>query len=333
VKTARFYTRLEGGGVQCDLCPHACKLADGKTGVCGVRRNHDGVLYSLVYQRAAAMHVDPIEKKPLFHVYPGSSSFSIATVGCNFHCRFCQNHDISQVHSEPAGESVTSRQIVDAAQAHGCKTIACTYTEPTVFYEYALEIAQLAQERGLATVFVTNGYINEAPLTELAPYLAAANVDLKGWNEDFYRRVVGGDLASVLRSLRLMKKLGIWVEVTTLLVPEQISEIDLQAIAGFIRDELGVETPWHISRFHPNYQYTHVPATAIDLLRRGREIGLAEGLRYVYSGNVPGDEGEHTFCPHCGKKVIERYGYQILSYHLENGCCRFCRAQLDGIGL
>ncbi len=333
MKEAQFYTALEGGNVICQLCPHACKPADGKVGVCGVRQNLGGVLYSLVYEKAAAVHVDPIEKKPLFHVYPGSASFSIATMGCNFHCRFCQNHDLSQVHGEPAGQPLTSRQVVDAAVSRGCRTIACTYTEPTVYFEYALEIAQLAKAEGMATVFVTNGYINEAPLRELAPFLAAANVDLKGWNRDFYRRVIGGDRDSVLATLKVMKQLGVWVEVTTLLVPDQIVETDLQEIARFIRQELGAETPWHISRYHPDYQYTQTPATPLSLLQRGREIGLAAGLRYVYSGNIPGDEGEHTYCPQCGKKVIERYGFQITAYHVHNGGCRFCGAVLDGVGL
>jgi len=333
MKEAQFYIALENGQVVCQLCPHACKLADGRVGVCGVRRNRGGGLSSRVYEKAAAMHADPSEKKPLFHVYPGSASFSIATMGCNFHCRFCQNHDLSQVHGEPTGQLATSRQVVDAAILRRCRTIACTYTEPTVYFEYALEIARLAKAEGIATVFVTNGYINEAPLRELAPYLAAANVDLKGWNKDFYRRVIGGDLDSVLATLKLMKGLGVWVEVTTLLVPDQISEPDLQEIARFISQELGAETPWHISRYHPDYQYTQTPATPLALLQRGREIGLAAGLRYVYSGNIPGDEGEHTYCPQCGRKVIERYGFQILANHVHNGGCRFCGAGLDGIGL
>ncbi|NLP09418.1 AmmeMemoRadiSam system radical SAM enzyme, partial [bacterium] len=332
MKEAQFYTALEGGHVVCQLCPHTCKLTEGKVGICGVRQNLGGVLYSLVYEKAAAVHVDPIEKKPLFHVYPGSASFSIAAMGCNFHCRFCQNHALSQVQGEPGGQPVTSRQVVDAAVSRGCKTIACTYTEPTVYFEYALEIARLAQAEEIATVFVTNGYINDAPLRELAPFLTAANVDLKGWNKDFYRRVIGGDLDNVLATLKLMKELGVWVEVTTLLVPDQIGETDLQEIARFISRELGVETPWHISRYHPDYQYTQTPATPLSMLQRGREIGLAAGLRYVYSGNIPGDKGEHTYCPQCGKKVIERYGFQILAYHVHNGGCRFCGAVLDGVG-
>jgi pyruvate formate lyase activating enzyme len=334
VKEARFYKTLDHEQVVCELCPHQCKLSDGKIGVCGVRQNLKGVLYSLVFEQPVAMHVDPIEKKPFFHVFPGSTSYSVATVGCNFHCHFCQNHNISQVRGKPlSGDSLSARQIVQAAQDNGCKTIACTYTEPTVYYEFAFEIARIANENGLATVWVTNGYINEAPLAEIAPFLAAANVDLKGWNEAFYRKVVGGDLRSVLRSLKQMKTMGVWVEVTTLLVPDQISDQDLAAMALFIKEELGEETPWHISRFYPQFEYTHVPATPVSLLQRAREIGLQVGLRYVYSGNVPGDKGEHTYCPHCGKLVIERFGFQILAYHLQNSRCSFCNAGLDGVGL
>ncbi len=333
MKEARYYRTADAKAVICTLCPHGCKLADGKTGICGVRQNRDGVLYSLVYERPIAMHIDPIEKKPLFHVFPGSSSYSLATMGCNFSCRFCQNHDISQVVGEPLGRPFTSREIVEDAAAHRCKTIACTYTEPTVYYEYALDIARQARERDMAVVFVTNGYINKEPLAEIAPFLTAANVDLKGWNESFYRRVVGGELRHVLAALQQMKKAGIWVEVTTLLVPDGISEDDLAAMASFIKTELGAETPWHISRFYPQYQYTHVAATSLSLLQRAREIGLQSGLRYVYSGNVAGDAGEHTLCPGCGKTVIERYGYEILAYHMQNGCCTFCHTRLDGVGL
>jgi pyruvate formate lyase activating enzyme len=333
VKEALYYNTADHEQVICTLCPHGCKLAKGKTGLCGVRQNRDGVLYSLVYERPVALHVDPIEKKPFFHVFPGSKSYSLATMGCNFSCQFCQNHDISQVTGEPMGRPFTGRQVVDDAAAQGCKTIACTYTEPTVYYEYALDIARRAREKGIAVVFVTNGYINKEPLAEIAPYLTAANVDLKGWNESFYRRVVGGDLRHVLAALQQMKKSGVWVEVTTLLVPDRITEDDVTAIAVFIKTELGAETPWHISRFYPNYRYTEAAATPLSQLQRAREIGLAGGLRYVYSGNVPGEPGEHTQCPGCGKTVIERRGFQILASYLQNGCCLFCSRALDGVGL
>jgi len=335
---AQFYKKLGDNKVQCTLCPHNCKLGEGKRGICGVRENQGGVLYSLVYEKAIATHVDPIEKKPLFHVYPGSQSFSIATVGCNFKCRFCQNCDISQAPHEMngliMGQDLGARAAVDLAIKQKCKTIACTYTEPTIFYEYALDIARLALENDIYTVFVSNGYINEEPLRKAAPYIAAANIDLKGWDEKFYRGIVGGDLKSVLKTLRLMKELNIWLEVTTLVVPTYVdNEETLREIARFIRDELGPETPWHISRFHPQYLCHELPMTPLNILRRAREIGLEEGLRYVYSGNVPGDIGEHTNCYSCGELLIERYGYNIINYFIKEGKCHNCGVQIDGIGL
>ncbi len=336
MKQALYYERLDDERVQCRLCPHECKIAREKYGLCGVRQNIDGDLYSLVYERAIAVHVDPIEKKPLFHVFPGSRSFSIATAGCNFSCRFCQNHTISQLKASSLppfmGEKLPATVVVEQALRSQCKTIACTYTEPTVFFEYCLDIAKAAQEKDIKTVWVTNGFINEAPLREIAPYLAAANVDLKGWDESFYRKIVGGELAPVLNTLKLMKNLGIWVEVTTLVVPSYVdNEETLLSIATFIKNELGAETPWHISRFYPQYQCTHLPPTNVAILRRAREIGLEMGLRYVYSGNVPGDIGENTFCYNCGAKLIERYGFEILANHIKNSKCSVCGALIDGL--
>jgi pyruvate formate lyase activating enzyme len=338
MKEAWYYEKLDDRQVKCTLCPHNCKLTDGKFGICGVRQNQGGILYTHVYENAITIHIDPIEKKPLFHVYPGSKSFSLATVGCNLSCKFCQNHDISQMprteRGAVQGQKVTVNQVVTAAMKGKCKTIACTYTEPTIFYEYAFDIAKLAEERGVKSVFVTNGYINEEPLRQIAPYLIAANVDLKGWDESFYRKVVGGDLQSVLKTLKLMKTLGIWLEVTTLVVPEYVdSEDKFHEIALFIKNELGPETPWHISRFYPNYECNYLPPTPVEVLRRAREIGLEEGLRYVYSGNVPGDVGESTFCYACGKKLIERYGFAILSNIIKAGKCPGCGTVIEGVGM
>ncbi|MBN2412015.1 AmmeMemoRadiSam system radical SAM enzyme [candidate division KSB1 bacterium] len=335
---AQFYDKLEENKVICTLCPHNCKLSDGKRGICGVRENRGGILYSLVYEKAVATHVDPIEKKPLFHVYPGSQSFSIATAGCNFKCRFCQNHDISQLPqkkgSEIMGQTLSAKSAVGMAKRQKCKTIACTYTEPTIYYEYAYDIARLAAENEIYTVFVSNGYINEEPLRKVAPFIAAANIDLKGWDEKFYRGIVGGDLKSVLKTLRLMKELNIWLEVTTLVVPTYVDHEDtLREMARFIKNELGPETPWHISRFHPQYLCNDLPMTPLNILRRAREIGFEEGLRYVYSGNVPGDTGEHTYCYSCGELLIERYGFFIINYFIKNGACFNCGMPIDGIGL
>ncbi|HFE53087.1 MAG TPA: AmmeMemoRadiSam system radical SAM enzyme, partial [Bacteroidetes bacterium] len=301
MKEAMFYERLEGNKVVCRLCPHDCVLKDGQVGICGVRQNRGGTLYTLVYGKAIAVHVDPIEKKPLFHVYPGTRSFSLATVGCNFRCKFCQNADISMIrlrHGEEApGETLLPEEVVRLAVRYDCKTIAYTYTEPTIFYEYAYDTSVLAVKHDILNVFVTNGFISQEALRHIAPVLHAVNVDLKGWSEEYYRKIVGGRLQPILDNLKLMKQLGIWVEVTTLCVPGYVDTDDqFRSIARFIRDELGPETPWHVSRFYPHYQMTDVPATPISVLKRAREIGLEEGLRYVYSGNVPGDEGEHTYC-------------------------------------
>jgi len=337
MKEARFYERLEDQRVRCVLCPHECMLRDGQVGVCGVRQNVGGTLYSLVYGRAIAVHVDPIEKKPLFHVHPGSRSFSLATVGCNFRCLFCQNSDISQVrlsHAQVPGEEIAPEELVKLAERYACKTIAYTYTEPTVFYEYAYDTAVLAAERGILNVFVTNGFISAAPLEEIAPVLHAANVDLKGWSEEFYRRIVGGDLKTVLDTLKRMKRLGIWVEVTTLCVPGYVdTDEQFRSIARFIRDELGPETPWHVSRFYPHFRMTDRPPTSVSVLQRARQIGLEEGLRYVYSGNVPGDEGENTFCYRCGRLLIRRWGFSVLENRVREGKCPDCGAEIDGIGL
>lgn len=336
MRQADFYITLKNQTVQCTLCPHNCRLVDGEFGLCGVRQNKDGVLYSHVYERAIATHVDPIEKKPLFHVYPGSKSFSIATVGCNFKCTFCQNHEISQMPHTGyiEGQTLPVEQVVKLAVHAGCQTIACTYTEPTIYFEYAFDIAQKAAEFGVKTVFVSNGFTNPKPIEKIAPFLSAANIDLKGWDEQFYRDVCGGELKSVLNTLKLMKKLGIFVEVTTLLVTGYVdNEKTLREIAQFILNELGPETPWHISRFYPNYHYRDVQPTSSNIIKKAREIGLTAGLRYVYSGNVPGDEGESTYCYSCGEKLIARYGYHIEYNKITDNKCPACGAEIDGIGL
>ncbi len=337
MRSALHFQKLENK-VRCTLCPHFCTLDPDEIGLCGVRQNREGELYSLVYGKAIASHVDPIEKKPLFHVYPGSRSMSIATAGCNFSCQFCQNHEISQVQPHRGrlimGEDVTPDQVVRAAGDHGCKTIAFTYTEPTIYYEFAFDIARQAQDAGIESVWISNGFINPEPLKEIAPYLVGANIDLKGWDETFYKEYVGGRLKPVLQALKLFKESGVWVEVTTLVVPGHVDdENQYRDVSHFIRDELGPETPWHISRFYPHYQCTHLPSTPVDALRRAREIGQEEGLYYVYSGNVPGDDGEHTCCHHCGYQLIERYGFQVLHNAIRDGVCPNCGTAPHGVGM
>ncbi len=327
MKEAMFYRSDSSGEVTCELCPHGCRVREDGTGLCGVRKNQGGTLTSLVYEKAVAANADPIEKKPLFHFQPGTRSFSIATVGCNLACSHCQNADISQMPADRgliAGERLPPAQVVSRALKERCSSISYTYTEPTVYYEYAYETARLADDAGLKNVFVTNGYIQEEPLKALQPWLHAANVDLKSFRDRFYREVCKARLQPVLDTLRLMKRLGIWLEVTTLLIPGwNDEEEELRDLAGFLR-EIDPETPWHISAFHPTYRMTDRNRTPIAALRRAREIGREEGLSFVYTGNAPGDDGEHTFCPDCGRCVIRRHGFRIVEMNLDDHRCGAC---------
>ena len=330
-----FYEKLDDKLVNCNLCSHRCrKIADSKRGICGVRENRDGKLYSLVYGKAVARSVDPIEKKPLFNFLPGSRAYSIATVGCNFRCDNCQNYDISQlpsVRSAIVGEDVPPEEVVLAAKLSNCKSIAYTYTEPTIFFEYALDIAKIARNEGIKNVFVTNGYITPEALKEIGPYLDAANIDLKSFSDEFYRKNCGARLEPVLDSIKLYKSLGIWIELTTLIIPTlNDSEDELRKIAEFIK-EVGAEIPWHITQFHPTYKLIDKPVTPVTTLRRARQIGLEAGLRYVYEGNVPGENGENTYCPKCQKMLIRRLGYQIIDNKIKNSTCPYCGAKIDGV--
>lgn len=334
MKRAMLVRELEDDIVQCRTCAHMCTIRPGKRGICGVHENRDGVLMSLVYGRAIALNVDPIEKKPLFHFHPGTGAFSLATVGCNFHCYNCQNADISQMPRESGrieGRQILPEHIVDLADRQHCKTIAYTYTEPAVFFDYAYDTAKRAHDRGLKNIFVTNGYLSEEALDVIKPFLDGANVDLKSFRDGAYTSVCGARLQPVLDSIIRMKHAGIWVEVTTLLIPGfNDSEDEIRDIACFILDcDPGI--PWHISRFHPTYRMTDRPSTPVDTVRRACEIGLAEGLRYVYAGNIPGDEKENTICYRCGKRIITRHGFTVGNNLLTEGCCPACGAEIDGI--
>jgi len=331
---AMFYEKTEDKAVKCGLCPHSCKIANQKRGICGVRENREGVLYSLVYGRAISWAIDPIEKKPLYHFHPGSDIFSIATMGCNLRCGHCQNYSISQLSGEAIeGRDLSPEKVVWQAKMTGCLSIAYTYTEPTIFFEYAYDTSRLAKKDNLNNIFVTNGYMSEESLKKMSPYLDAANVDLKSFSENHYRKICGGKLKFVLQILELMKKLGIWLEVTTLLIPTfNDSEGELRKIAEFIL-HLGKDTPWHVSRFYPSYRMMDLPPTPLQTLYRARQIGLDTGLRYVYTGNVPGDEGENTYCYECGQAIIVRYGYHIKANHIQRGLCEYCKAKIDGVGL
>jgi len=336
MKEAMFYTREREKLVRCGLCRFGCLISDGARGNCGVRENSGGTLYSLVYGKLCAEHVDPIEKKPLFHVMPGSKSYSIATEGCNFHCRHCQNYSISQVERNAPirGREQTPQDVVQLAMDNKCESISYTYTEPTIFYEFAYDTARLAREAGLKNLFVTNGYISREALATIAPFLDAANIDLKGFSEEFYRDTVHARLSEVLDSIIAYRKHGIWLELTTLIIPGlNDSDSELQGIAEFIVTNLGVDTPWHVTQFYPTHKLTNRPRTPLATLLRARDIGIAAGLHYVYEGNVPGDGGENTYCPSCSALLIKRYGYVIETNRISNGTCPDCNAAIAGIGL
>jgi len=333
---ALLYEHLKDKKVRCNLCKHNCTIEDGKRGICGVRENREGVLNTLVYGKLIARQIDPIEKKPLFHFLPGSLSYSIATAGCNFKCLFCQNADISQMPDDNKGlimgGSCTPEDVVASAVKANCKSISYTYTEPTVYFEFARDTAILAQKKGLKNIFVTNGYMSREALGMIQPFLDAANVDLKAYNKDFYRKMCGAKLENVKETLVDMKSSGIFVEVTTLLIPGlNDDKKEIEELAMFITDSLGPETPWHISRFHPTYKLEDRPSTPLETLVSARKTGMKCGLKYVYTGNVPGEEGESTFCYNCGKMLIERIGFYVKKNAVENGTCPHCRAHIDGV--
>lgn len=336
MKEAMFYERMGENRVACQLCRFRCVIGEGSRGICAVRENREGTLFSLVYGRVCAEHVDPIEKKPLFHVMPGTSSYSIATQGCNFRCRHCQNYSISQVAPTESiqGQQRTPRQIVENALASGCSSISYTYTEPTIYFEFAYDTARLAREAGLANIFVTNGYISRPPLEAIAPYLDAANIDLKAFSEDFYRNNIHARLSEVLESIIEYRRLGIWLEITTLIIPGMNdSDEELTAIARFIADKLGTDTPWHVSQFYPTYKLTDRPRTPPETLRRAREIGREVGLRYVYEGNIPGQGGDNTVCPGCSGVLIGRFGFMIDRNRIRKGTCPDCGTTIPGVGI
>ena len=333
MKEAMFYEKLDEKKVRCFLCAHHCRIKDGKRGICYVRKNIDGALYSLVYGKVISMHIDPIEKKPLFHFLPASTSFSIATVGCNFRCEHCQNFEISQYpkeHEDIPGHSVTPEDVVEAAARSGCESISYTYTEPTIFFEFAYDCAKLARQKGIRNVFVSNGYTTPEATRLIAPYLDGNNIDLKG-NDDFYKKLCGARVEPVKETIRLMKELGVWVEVTTLIIPDyNDSEEDLREIAGFIAS-VSPSIPWHVTQFYPTYKLTDKPRTPLKTLRRAREIGAEAGLKYVYEGNVPGEGGENTYCPNCRQLLIGRFGFSIGEIKIREAKCPKCGAAIEGV--
>ena len=334
MKEAILYDRVRDGSVRCRLCAHGCTIAPGSRGLCGVRQNDGGTLYSLSYGRLVARDVDPIEKKPLFHFYPGSRAYSIATVGCNFMCQNCQNHFISQYPRQHdgrlVGDAAEAEEVVEDAVQAGCRSVAYTYTEPTIAIEFYLEVMQRAREAGIANVWVSNGFFSRDAADRLLPFLDAINIDLKGITDEFYHRVVGGSVRPVLDSIERVHREGVWVEVTTLLIPGQNDADDelrwtAEAIAG-----ISPSIPWHLSRFFPAFRLMQHPPTPVETLERARRIGRDVGLHYVYLGNVPG-EGEETHCPSCGAVVVRRAGYFVWENRLSGGTCPSCGAPVDGV--
>ncbi len=335
MQEARLWESLDEQKVHCHLCAHECQIDPGKRGICRVRENRDGTLYSLVYGKIISENIDPIEKKPLYHFLPGSRSYSIATVGCNFKCLHCQNYEISQYPRFHEGDIIgllrAPEDIVTAARESQSASISYTYTEPTIFLEFAQDTARLARAQGLRNVFVSNGFMTEPSAKALAEFIDADNVDLKSFRDDHYRKVCKARLQPVLDTIVRLKQLGVWVEVTTLVIPGlNDSTEELTDIAQFIKGvDMGI--PWHVSAFYPTYKMLDRPRTPAATLLKAREIGLAAGLRYVYTGNIPGKGGESTICYACGEMLIDRVGCQILRNTLQDGKCPKCQAEIDGV--
>ncbi|MGD9609893.1 MAG: AmmeMemoRadiSam system radical SAM enzyme [Desulfovibrionaceae bacterium] len=334
---AQLWKRLPDGKVQCQLCAHYCRLDTDERGRCGVRQCRDGALFTLVHDRVAAINLDPVEKKPLYHFLPGTTTLSFGTMGCNLSCAFCQNYTLSQPPRQGrpiAGEHVTPQELVRAATRSGAASISYTYSEPTIFFELMTETASLAHAKGLKNILVSNGFQSPQCLKALGPLIDAANIDLKAMDADFYERICGAKLAPVLANLIHMRRLGWWIEVTTLLIPGLNDAPEpLRRLADFLVRELGTQTPWHISRFHPEFAMRDRPVTPLEILERAYAIGREAGLAFVYVGNVPGNSHDATSCPSCGELLIDRRGFLVSAVRTVGGRCPHCGAPLPGVGL
>jgi pyruvate formate lyase activating enzyme len=322
-----------GSYVKCQLCPKGCLISDGHRGDCGVRENRGGVLYTMVYGNPCTLNVDPIEKKPLYHFLPGSLAFSLATAGCNLHCLYCQNWQISQRRPEEVRSiDAPPPAVVAAVKEYKCPVIAYTYTEPTIFYEYMLDTARLARAQDLRSVVISAGYINPAPLRELCRVVDAIKIDFKGFSEDFYARVCDATLQPVLDTMKCIQEQGVHLEIVTLVVPTLNDDADeLRGLCHWIVQELGPDVPTHFSRFHPLYKLTSLPSTPVETLERARAIAMDEGIRYAYIGNVPGHEGDNTYCHQCGEMIIRRLGFTIVENHVVDGKCEYCGQPIPGV--
>jgi len=333
LREARYYEKLPNRKIRCTLCPRACEIDDMERGYCGVRENRGGTYYTLVHSRPVTLHPDPIEKKPFYHVMPGTRSYSIATVGCNVECKFCQNWQISQVRPEQVRSYIMPPgRVASHAEQNACRSVAYTYTEPVVYYEYMVDCADACRSRGLKNVMVSGGYIQKEPLSELCGHLDAAKIDLKAFSEDFYRDLVSGELAPVLSTLEQLVAAEVWTEIVYLVVPSHNdSEEELEGVCRWVRSALGPDVPIHFTRFHPSYRLQDLPRTPIRTLERAWEVGRAEGLNYVYIGNVPGHSGEDTACPGCGELLIHRRGYSVQVRGLVDGNCGRCGRAIPGV--
>jgi pyruvate formate lyase activating enzyme len=333
--STRYWEKLSDGRVQCNLCPRFCKLHEGQEGFCFVRANRNNSVVLTTYGRSSGFCVDPIEKKPLNHFLPGTPVLSFGTAGCNLSCKFCQNWDISKAReTDILTEQAFPETIAESAQKLGCRSVAYTYNDPVIFMEYAIDVAKACQKKGIRSIAVTAGYINKEPLEEFFQFMDAANVDLKGFTERFYFQLTGGHLQPVLDTLLFLKhETDVWLEITTLLIPgENDSKEEIDAMTRWGLENLGADVPWHFTAFHPDFKMLETPATPIETLRMARNIAINNGMRYVYIGNVHDNEGENTFCHHCGRKIIGRNGYEITAWNLSHkGNCLFCGSRAGGV--
>lgn len=337
MKKAYMWEEEKDGKVKCFLCRQKCTIKPGKRGICMVRENQGGILHTLVYDKIAAINIDSIEKKPFFHFFPNSRTFSFGTMGCNFRCSFCQNYQLSQIQDKDGqilGEKYEPAELVGLAVNEGCKSVAYTYSEPTIFYELAKDTMLKAHDAGFYNVFVTNGYMSPEMIEDSKGLIDAANVDIKAFNQEFYKKYVNAKLEGVLDSARLLKNNNVWLEITTLLIPgANDDEGELRALASFIADELGPDTPWHVSRFHPDYKEAQIPPTPPETLNKAANIGKEQGLNYVYVGNATVNNYENTYCPQCHELLIERVGFTIANYKIKSGKCSKCSHPIPGVGL
>ena len=333
IREAMHYKKLDEDRVECHICPRECKVAPKERGYCGVRENYGGEYKTLVYGRACSANVDPIEKKPLSHFLPGSKALSIATAGCNIECKFCQNWEISQFRPEQIRSiNLPPETLVSEALRRGIESIAFTYSEPVIFYEYMHDTAKLAKEKGVESVMISNGYIKEEPMAELCEHLSAVKIDLKAFTEKFYSEVCSGKLQPVLDTLKLLKRKGMWFEIVVLIIPTlNDGDDEIGRMCAWVHGELGPDVPIHFSRFHPTYKIKNLPPTPVSTLVHAREIAMGAGLNYAYIGNVPTHKGESTYCPKCKKVVVKRVGFGILEVAIEDGKCRYCGQPIPGI--